>query len=169
MSAPPVLRQRTWNDEQLKKAGFRYYKPVKRLVMARVLQEKRQIDVTLETLVAGAGDIVCYTPGDVVQPRIDDYDHWPVRADLFKATYRPWDETPWKPSPTEVHLMRGGCRPYYKIAGVWALRLARPIYIQSLESPEPVLVPAGRWLVIGSKGEPYHISDEKFRARYVVA
>ena len=61
-----------------------------------------------------------------------------------------------------------GCLPYYKATGVWAIRLEEPRLIQSLESPRPVEVPPGRWLVIGSEGEPYHVNDRVFRQRYIV-
>jgi hypothetical protein len=162
------LRQRKWSQAELQAVGFQYYETRKRVVMARLVSEARSIEMTLETLIVGAGDIICYDPGDTLQPSIDDYDHWPVKRDLFLKTYRPWDDPLWRPSEPAAHLMQHGCRPYYKAAGVWALRLQRDIYLQSLESPRPVLVPPGRWLCIGSKGEPYHMSDSKFRSRYII-
>lgn len=163
-----VLRQRPWQEPELRAAGFKYFNTRKRLVMAKVLTETRDIEISLETLVASSGDIICYDPGTELRADVEDYDHWPIRSDLFRQTYRPWDEAGWKPNPQALHLMRFGCRPFYKVAGVWAQRLRRSIYIQSLESSGPVLIPAGRWLCVGNQGEPYHMSDEKFRARYVV-
>jgi len=161
-----VLRQRAWSDEQLGRAGFRYYVPIKRVVMAKMLDDNANIETTLETLTADKGDIMIYTPGDQLYSNLDDYDHWPVRVDLFRHTYARWDDMTWQPTPTQKFLMRYGCLPYYRKRGVWALKLPIGIYIQSLESPEPVVVPAGRWLAIGYEGEPYHMSDESFRERY---
>lgn len=163
-----VLRQRNWTEDELKAVGFIYYQTRKRLIMAKVMAEALNIEVTLETLIVGAGDIVCYEPGDQAQPSVDDFDHWPVRRDLFMKTYRAWDDPSWRPNAAESQLLQHGCRPYYKVAGVWALQLPKGIYLQSLESPQPVRVPAGRWLCIGSKGEPYHMSDRKFRDRYIM-
>ena len=164
-----VLRQRNWTEHELKSAGFQYYETRKRLVMAKVLREIRNIEVTLETLIAGAGDIVCYDPGQIVHEDPDDYDHWPVKRALFMQTYRPWDDPNWRPNPAEARLMQYGCRPYYKVAGIWAQKLDRSVYLQSLESPRPVLLPPGRWLCIGSQGEPYHMSEIKFSNRYEVS
>jgi hypothetical protein len=166
--AQQVLRQRTWTDEELKAAGFQHFEPRKRLVMARIIKADVNIAITLETLVADAGDIICYYPGDEIRNSIDDYEQWPVQGDLFKKTYKRWDDSSWRPSPPEVHLMQYGCRPYYKATGVWALRLPFSIYVQSLESPEPVVVPKDRWLCIGSEGEPYNMSDESMQARYII-
>jgi hypothetical protein len=163
-----VLRQRNWTDLELKEAHFKYYEPRKRLVMAKVLRTSRTISITMESLLATAGDIVCYDPGGKqARPDLEQYDHWPVRKDLFKQNYKPWDEKGWRPSPAEAHLLENGCRPYYKAVGIWARRLRKAMPVQSLESPEPILVPPGRWLCIGSQGEPYHMGDEKFRTRYL--
>jgi hypothetical protein len=163
-----VLRQRNWTDAELQSAQFKHYDPRKRLVMAKVLRTSRTISITMESLLATAGDIICYDPGGTqARPNTDDYDHWPVRKDLFKQNYKPWDEKGWRPNGAEAHLIEHGCRPYYKAAGIWARRLRRGVVVQSLESPEPLLVPPGRWLCIGSQGEPYHMSDDKFRARYL--
>ncbi len=166
---PKILRQRNWTDQQLIKAGFRYYTPVKRVVMAKMLDDDRNIETTLEVLAADKGDILLYTPGDDLHGDLDDYEHWPVRADLFRQTYARWDDMTWQPTPTQKFLMSCGCLPYYRKRGVWALKLPISIYIQSLESPEPVVVPAGRWLAIGAEGEPYHMNNEGFRERYQTA
>jgi len=161
-----VLRQRMWSDEQLIRSGFRHYAPIKRVVMAKMLDDDANIETTLEVLNADKGDIMLYTPGDELHDNLDDYDHWPVRVDLFRQTYARWNDMTWQPTPTQKHLMRFGCLPYYRKRGVWALKLPISIYIQSLESPEPVVVPVGRWLAIGSEGEPYHMSDDSFNERY---
>lgn len=162
-----ILRQRNWTESELITAGFKLYYPTKRLVMARVLPDAKSIEITLETLAAQRGDIMCYTPGNVVHDSLDKYEHWPVRRDLFRQTYRQWDEPGWKANPAENYLMEHGCRPFYKAAGVWAKRLRKSVYVQSLESPEPISVPPGRWLCIGTEGEPYNMNDENFRTRYI--
>ncbi len=167
MSTTRILQQRNWTEAQLRAAGFEYFLKRKLLVMARELTHTRRIDVSLETLVAQPGDILCFDPGDKRRKSLNDYDHWPVRGDLFQSVYRPWDERNWQPNAAEQHLLKHGCRPYYKVSGVWARRLRRSMLIQSLESPHPVKVPAGYWLCIGSQGEPYHMSDRKFHERYV--
>jgi hypothetical protein len=168
MSQIRVLRQRNWNEDELRAANFKYYPARKRLIMAKVIHEVQDIEITLEVLKAGAGDVICYEPSPSPKASLDDYEHWPVRRDLFRQNYKPWDERNWKPNQAETHLMMNGCRPYYKAVGVWAQRLKTDIYVQSLESPHPVLVPPGRWLCIGAKGEPYNMSDESFNERYVV-
>jgi hypothetical protein len=163
-----VLRQRAWTDEQLQRAGFRHFPPVKRLTMARAMLQTEKVAVSLEVLKARTGDMMCYTPGDILYKSLDDYDHWPVKTDIFKATYKAWDEPDWTPSPTERFLMQQGCKPYYKWKGIWALRLPINIYIQSLESEGPVIVPRGYWLAVGAQGEPYHMTDADIRQRYVL-
>ncbi len=164
-----VLRQRHWTEDELQKAGFHWFAPRKRLIMAQLVKVPTNIDASIETLLAEQGDIICYDPGDGTRlDEIDDYDHWPVQSELFRKTYRPWDEPEWRPNPAQEFLMLHRCRPYFKWQGVWALRLPISIYVQSLESPEPVVVPRGRWLCIGTEGEPYHMNDESLRARYLV-
>lgn len=163
-----ILRQREWTEAQLSASGFQYYEPRKRLVMAQIAKEVTEIQVTLEVLIATEGDIICYNPGDEIHKNLDDYDHWPVKAELFRQNYKRWDEPNWQPTQAQVHLLSKGCRPFYKAVGVWSLKLPIAIYVQSLESPEPVVVPSGRWLCIGTEGEPYNMSEENFRARYLV-
>ncbi len=163
-----VLRQREWADEELKAAGFQFYKPVKRLVMAKLLFDTKNVDIQIETITGRIGDFLCYNPGQTVHDNPDEYDHWPVRRDIFFKTYKPWPKEGWEPNPAEQHLMDLGCLPYYKDLGVWAQRLHESRQVQSLESPEPVAIPPGRWLLIGSKGEPYSTTNEEFRKRYIV-
>jgi hypothetical protein len=167
-AAARVLRQRHWTEEELKAGGFHYFEPRKRLVMCRVISQITNVELTLETLMADAGDIICYNPGDKRRDEVADYEHWPVARELFRKTYKPWNDPSWRPNLAEGHLMEHGCRPYYKSTGIWALRLPINIYVQSLESPEPTVVPRGRWLCIGSEGEPYNMNDDQIHARYVV-
>jgi hypothetical protein len=136
--------------------------------MARVISQITNVELTLETLMADPGDIICYLPSTKRKDQVEDYDHWPVQRELFRETYKPWDDKMWRPNDAEAHLMEHGCRPYYKATGVWALRLPISIYVQSLESPEPAVVPRGRWLCIGSQGEPYNMNDEQIHSRYIV-
>ncbi len=164
---PKVLRQRPWTESELISHGFQHYEPIKRLVMARVTKAITEVHVTLEVLVAEEGDIICYTPGTVVHENLDDYEHWPVKVELFRQNYKKWDTKDWEPNPAEIHLLANGCRPYYKAVGIWALKLPIGIYVQSLESPEPAIVTAGRWLCIGVEGEPYNMNDNSFHERYI--
>ena len=168
MAATRVLRQRNWTEAQLKAGGFQYFQPRKRLVMARVISQVTNVELTLETLMADAGDIICYNPGDKKLNDVSEYEQWPVAKELFKKTYTAWDDGSWRPNPAEAHLMEHGCLPFFKSTGVWALRLPISIFVQSLESPEPAIVPRGRWLCIGSQGEPYNMNDEQIHARYIV-
>lgn len=170
MASKQVLRQRQWTEQELRRSRLRYFPPRKQLVMARVLSTAVGVLTTIEVLAAEKGDIMIYDPGDGSEkPRVADFYHWPVKRDLFRNTYKPWDERGWRPNPAEAQLVLHGCRPYYKHIGVWALLLKQPVLIQSLESPQPVEVPPGHWLVIGSEGEPYHMLDDKFRERYIVS
>jgi hypothetical protein len=168
-SSRQVLRQRNWSEAELKASRLRYYAPRKQLVMARVLNAAVDVQTTIEILEARKGDVMVYDPGDgTARAKLENYEHWPVNRDLFRKTYKVWDDRHWHPTKAEAHLLALGCLPYYKYRGVWAMRLTQPVYIQSLESPEPVEVPPGRWLVIGAEGEPYHMNDAKFRERYIV-
>lgn len=169
MNTIGVLRQRQWTEDELRALKLGYYAPRKQLVMARLIEIPVEIRATIEMLAADKGDIMIYDPGDGVKKiGIDVYDHWPVRRDLFRSTYKSWDEARWQPNRAEAHLIVYGCRPFYKHLGIWALHLTEPVFIESLESTAPVKVPPGHWLAIGSEGEPYHIDDDKFRSRYVI-
>jgi hypothetical protein len=119
-----------------------------------------------ERLIAIAGDMICYVPGDHIRPTLDAYDHWPVEPEIFDQTYRFWDEWDWQPSPAEQHLMDMGCKPYYKVAKVWAKQLDEAAYVQSLEQNEPQPVKPGNYVVIGPKGEPYSMDHRTFIQRY---
>lgn len=167
-----IIRQRAWTERELKAAGFRYYTRRKQLVMAGRLPRAfapLRINYGLEFAYAQAGDVIIYEPGDQVRGDWRAYAHWSVKPEIFKATYRAWDEPNWIPTPSQRDLMRYNCRPYYKVAGAWAKRLTAPLFVQSLESPEPVQVPDGFWLLIGDKGEPWHNDNETFQLRYNVS
>lgn len=168
MVATQVLRQQEWTESTLEASGFHYFEPRKRLIMAQVVRQTVNIEITLEVLMADVGDVICYDPSNGAHDDLDDYDHWPVQRELFRQTYRPWDDPNWRPNAAESQLMLNGCKPFYKWVGVWALRLPINIYVQSLESPEPIVVPRGRWLCIGSQGEPYNMSDDNIRGRYLI-
>ncbi len=167
-----VIRPQMWSDEELAAQGFQRYDRKKQLVMARALPETEAplvFEWPLETLVIEAGYMICYDPGQDERPALNDYDHWPVEPAIFERTFRKWDDADWTPSPAERHLMRCGCAPYFKVEPVWAKKLIADTYVQSLESREPVLVPAGFWLAIGAMGEPWYIDGQTFRYRYFVA
>ena len=169
MTSQQVLRQRVWTEAELQASRLQYYEPRKKCVMARTINIPVDVEMTIEILSAHEGDVMIYDPeGGARRPDIGSYDHWPVQRDLFNKTYKIWDDLRWMPNDAELHLILYGCRPYYKYKGVWAMQLEKPVLIQSLESPKPVEVPPGRWLIIGSEGEPYHMQDRKFRERYQV-
>jgi hypothetical protein len=164
-----VLRQRTWTDDELRAAGFCYYERKKQLVMVRELPASEapvEMDLGVDRVVVPAGYLICYDPRQGALSSLGDYDAWPVEPGIFAATYRAWDEPGWEPNEAERHLMQLGCRPFYKASGVWAQRLTAPMLVQSLESPEPVLVEPGTWVAVGPAGEPWPIADETFRERY---
>ncbi len=165
-----VIKQRDWTETELQAQGFDQYERKKELIMARRLPAseapKRIITSSGATLVAHAGDMICYNPGDRAYPSLDDYDYWPVDPDIFKRTYQAWDEWDWQPSASQKRLMELGCKPYYKVADVWAKKLDKAAYVQSLEHEKPELVNAGRYVVIGAEGEPYSMDDKTFMRRY---
>ena len=168
---PRTFVQRKWTDEQLIAQGFRYYKPRKRITMARVLpstEAPKVIKTSWDTIVAKAGYYIAYSPGDVLKQNLDDYDPRPIEPHIFKETYRPWKEPDWKPSRVERYLMKMGCKPYYKTAGVWAKRLKHETWVQSIESSKPALAPVGAWLCVGTAGEPWTVEDRWFRERYII-
>lgn len=156
----------------MRAAGFAYYMRQKQLVMARVLpaeEAPKRIEASWATIYAEAGSMICYRAvGAAAQPALDDFEHWPVRHDIFEQDYIPWAEPLAPLTPALLQLQAAGCTPYYKRAGCWARQLTEPTAVQSLESPEPVEYPPGGWLCIGSKGEPWVQDDEAFRSRYVV-
>lgn len=167
-----VIRQRDWTETELRAAGYRYYVRQKQLVMARALpgeEAPKQIAASWATLYAQAGDMICYRPeGEAARASIDAFDHWPVQREIFEQDYVAWDGPPLPDTPAMRQLRAAGCQPYYKQAGCWARCLTEPAQVQSLESPEPVRYPAGAWVCIGSKGEPWAQPDDDFRSRYVV-
>jgi hypothetical protein len=168
---PEIIRQKQWTPEDLRRGGFRKYERQKALVMARKLPESEApltIKFEYETVQVQAGYVICYNPGTQVRLKLNEYDHWPVRPDLFFSSYKPWDVVGWTPSAPQQHLMRLGCKPCYKFQGVWAKLVSTPTQVQSVESPAPVMVPKGAWILIGGSGEPYAQSDPLFRSHYVV-
>lgn len=163
------IHKQNWSDNELKQNGFRRFRRKKTLVMARVLpaaEAPLRIHTRWgETLIARAGYMICYTPGDESLSSLEQYDHWPVEASIFAKTYQKWDEH-LQITPAIRNLMIKGCQPYYKIAGVWAKPLEKDVYVQSEENEQPVLVQKDRVLAIGAEGEPYHMGAETFADRY---
>lgn len=168
MDEPQIWVQRNWKEAELSALGFGRYETQREIRMARLVTERDEVDITKEKLDVAAGYMLCYNPGKEARPSLKDYDHWPVRFDLFHKNYKPWPLDNWQPNPAEKHLMENGCKPFYKAAPVWARRLKKSVSLQSLESPKPVEIPPGRWLCVGLEGEPYHMADAKFRTHYIV-
>jgi hypothetical protein len=164
-----VIQTKKWTVEELKQMGFKQYPRKKTIIMARRLPAaEAPLEIKTDqgdTLIAPAGYMICYQVDETLQPTINDYFHWPVEPKIFESIYRDWDEK-FEPTPAMQHLLEFGCKPYYKAAGVWAKDLDEAVYIQSLEHEKPVLVSEGRYLAIGSEGEPYHMSDKSFHNRY---
>ncbi len=165
-----VIKQHDWTEAELAAAGFQYYDRIKQLIMARVLPESEApLTIVLsefETTEVEAGYIIVYEPGHYLRARLNDYRHWPVHPDIFSRSYTAWDEPDHQATPQEKHLRRYGCKPYYNSDGVWAKELMEGTWLQSLESKEPVLVPPGEWLLIGTMGEPWYTDAATFYARY---
>jgi len=166
-----VYVQQHWTDEALKADGFKAYPSVKRLTMVRLLppeEAPKIIESDGEMLTAEAGYWIAYVAGKVLKETLDDYNPRPIDPDVFADTYRAWDEAEKTLTATQVHLLRLGCQPYYKFAGVWAKQLDTDAWIQGMESEEPVLIPAGAWLCIGTNGEPWSVTDAWFQTHYIL-
>ncbi|MBI1277861.1 MAG: hypothetical protein GC179_07015 [Anaerolineaceae bacterium] len=171
VARPAIYQARKWTDRQLVEQGFQYYRPVKRVTMARVLPQSEApkiIKTQWDTLVARAGYIIAYVAGDTLKHSLDEYEPRPIEPKIFAKTYKTWDDARWKPSQTERHLMSLGCKPFYKVAGVWAKKLKENTYVQSIESSKPVLASAGAWLCVGTEGEPWTVDDSWFHTRYLL-
>ncbi len=167
-----ILKQRDWTETELDEAGFQYYDRIKHIVMARVLPEvEAPLTAVLsefETVEVEAGYVICYEPGQFLRARLNDYPHWPVHPDIFERSYTAWDEPSWHATATEKYLLRSGCKPYYKSEGTWAKEAREPTWVQSLESKQPVLVPAGNWLLVSPWGEPWYVDAATFYAHYTL-
>jgi hypothetical protein len=165
-----VYAQHHWTDQALIDDGFRAYYPVKRISMARILPAKEApmiIKTSRDTIIAQAGYWIAYVAGKTMKTSLDEYEPRPIEPHIFAKTYRLWDEPTWNPTPTESHLRRLGCQPYFKIAIVWAKELTMPTWVQGLESNKPALSPIGVWLCIGTEGEPWTVKPSWFHARYL--
>jgi hypothetical protein len=165
-----IIKQQSWTEEAFLADEFSLYEPQKRLTMARKLQAAEAplqiVTPSGEKLTAHAGMMICYDPDNHVRATLDDYEHWPVEEDIFHMTYEVWNVWDWTPTAAEKRLMKLGCKPYYKIATVWAKKLYKSVYLQSREQKTPELVKAGRYVVIGVKGDPYSMSESAFNRRY---
>lgn len=163
------IHKKDWSDAELKKGGFHRYSRKKALVMARVLTpEEAPLKINTrwgETLIAKAGYMICYTAGEEAQDSLAHYDHWPVESSIFAKTYEKWDQL-LQTTPAVIDLMAKGCKPFYKVSGVWAKELEKDVYVQSIEDEQPILVEKERVLAIGVEGEPYHMGAETFADRY---
>jgi hypothetical protein len=174
MGERDILQHRNWTVAELVDDGFQYYNCRKRVVMVRELATEEAplvIETEWDTLVAEAGSMICFSPGDTMEEGLYDYEHWPVRRDYFDDLYEAWEEMPRELSATERHLVSLGCRPHFRKVGVWAKKLKQETVVQSPESPEPAVIPAGAWLCISAKGaawgSPYSMDDRDFDSRYI--
>lgn len=168
---PKVYQQRKWTDDQLLAQGFAYYKPIKQVTLVRVLPASEApliIKTPYDTITAHAGFYIAYVAGTELRQHLHEYEPRPIEPHIFEKTYLVWDDPAWKPSTTQAHLLTMGCKPYYKIAGVWAKHLREDTYVQSIESSHPSLAPVGAWLCVGIAGEPWSVTDAWFRSRYVI-
>lgn len=165
-----VIKQRNWTEKELRANGYVYYMRRKEVTMARELPRSEaplQIRTRSgQTLVAEAGYIICYRAGNNVRPRLLDYEHWPVEPEIFYKSYKPWNEEHWKPTPSERHLMKFGCQPFFKAVGVWAKQLDMNAMLQSKEHAHPVEVQTGDYIAVGVEGEPYSMGSNTFHSRY---
>ena len=169
MKKQKAYEQHDWTNKALIADGFLAYRPVKRITMARILppeEAPKTIKTSWDTLTAKAGYWIAYVAGSIMKKKLDDYHPRPIAPTIFSKTYLPWDEPNWKPSPTEAHLKKMGCMPYYKTASVWAKRLTVETWVQGLESDKPALSPKGSWLCIGTAGEPWSVTQAWFKTRY---
>lgn len=112
-----VLNQPAWGElEGL--AEDVNLEPTKQIVMIREVTEaeapKRIVNHSGDVVFAAAGDVICYSPGEHLQPSLDEYEHWALSAWDFTQHYHPWDSPERQLSSTEQHLMELGCKPYYK-------------------------------------------------------
>ncbi len=173
METNDVLRQKDWSEQELIETGFKYFQRIKYVVLARELPPEEaplKMKYGNDILVATAGYMICFSAGWWRKGNLYDYHHWPVALDHFEDTYLPWDETTWKPTWAERHLLSLGCKPYYNVGGVWARKLEQPQMIQNPEQDTPFEVPAGAWLILGAKGSekgvPWWSMDKGFRNRF---
>jgi hypothetical protein len=164
-----VYIQRDWTDQELIADGFLSYRPVKRITMARMLpmeEAPKTIKTSGNTFTVQAGYWIAYKAGHRLKETLDDYEPQPIDPDIFAAAYRLWDEPDEYLTATQAQLQRLGCKPYYKIVGVWAKQLVIETWVQSMESVEPSLAPKEAWLCVGIEGEPWIMTDTWFQANY---
>jgi len=142
--------------------------------MARLLPASEaplRVKFTHEVVSVEAGYIICFEASGEPRPTLYDYPYWPVKPRTFSSTYRAWDEPDWTPTAAQQHLLSLGCKPYYK-HGVWGKQISDAMYVQSIESSEPVYIEAGMWLLVDvepGRSGPYYNGDAQFRRRYIVA
>lgn len=165
-----IIRQRNWTEDELKAHGFSYYERKKEVVLARKLpDEEAPKTITTsqgDTLIAQEGYIICYSGDEGEFNTLDEYVQWPVEPSIFAKTYKRWDDPDWKPSLAEQKLIELGCKPYYKFVGVWAKKTDEDLLLQSLEHDDPVKVETGKYIAIGSEGEPYSMGEQTLHSRY---
>ncbi len=141
--------------------------------MARTLPASEaplRVRFDLEWVSVEAGYMICFNASGEPRPTLYEYVHWPIKPQTFARTYCRWDEPNWQLTPAQQHLLSLGCTPVYK-RGVWGKHLTGDVWVQSIESPAPVRIESGMWLLVdleaGLSG-PYYNGDAPFRSRYIV-
>jgi len=168
---PKIYAQRHWTDQALIEDGFLSYRPVKRVTMARMLSSEeapKTVKASGNAIIAQTGYWIAYAADEALKATLDDYKPRPIEPDIFAISYRPWNERNWRPTSTEAHLQQLSCKPYYKVAPVWAKLLTAETWVHSLESAWPTLVPRGEWLCVGVEGEPWSVTEAWFQAHYLL-
>ncbi len=161
------------NDQELLSDGFLAYRPVKRVIMMRMLPPE-----AAPVMIEGSPDDaplpvptspqrwMIYHSGDSQDLSRDDYDLGPIESHIFAETYRRWEDPDWQPTPTEAHLQRLGCMPYYRFATIWGKRLTAESWLKQTENIAPVEAPAGSWLCVNGEGAIWGETDVQFQAHY---
>lgn len=160
--------QEHWTDQDLLADGFRSYRPIKHLMMMRMLPPQGAPEIMEDPEVlppTRARYWMAYSMGSAVKST-DDYDSQPIEAGIFSETFSRWDEPDWKPTSTEMHLERLGCMPYYRSASVWAKQLTVETLVRGKKHGRSLSAPAGAWLCVGASGESWSETDEWFQSHF---
>ncbi len=170
MDQEKIYARQDWTDEALLNDGFVAYRPVKRVVMMRMmLTEKAPLpdeENPEEIIPAPLRYWIAYRAGNDTTTTSAEYDPQPIESHIFAQSYRYWDEPDWQPTASEGHLQRLGCLPYFKTTPLWAKQLTTETWVQGKGKTKPVLAPVGAWLCVDVDGEPTTESEDWFNAHY---
>src|ERR1043165_356291 len=90
-----IYIQRYWTDLELLADGFRSYRSIKRITMARMLpinEAPKDISTAGNKIIVQAGYWIAYTSGDVLKETLDEYQARPIDPTIFNRTYCRWNE-----------------------------------------------------------------------------